>query len=90
MVVIPRTVEFQPGNGTRYEITMVDDPHGGILVVWPTQATYRWYPESHEWDPSNLQFLHGKLNVYDMAAIQEYLNKSFVEGFKGQFKVELI
>jgi len=82
MVVIPKTVEVQPGNGTRYEITMVDDPHGGILVVWPKHATYRWFPQSLEWDPQNLQFLHGKLNVYDMAAIQEFLNKSYVSGFQ--------
>ena len=76
MVVIPKTVEFQPGNGTRYEITMVDDPHGGVLVVWPTQATYRWYPGYGE-----LKHLHGNLNIYDMQAIQEYLNKSFESGF---------
>jgi len=76
MTVIPKTVEFQPGNGTRYEVTMVDDPHGGILVVWPTQATYRWFPDNGE-----LKHLHGTQNIYDQQAIQEYLNFGFKGGF---------
>jgi len=72
MKQIPTTIEFQPGNGTRYELTMVNDPHGGVLVVWPTQATYRWYPRYGE-----LKFLHGRLNEYDMKAIQSELNNVF-------------
>lgn len=74
MIATPQTLDFQPGNGTRYEVTLVDDPHGGILVVWPKHSTYRWFPESVSWDPNNLQFLHGKKNKYDMKAIQDYLN----------------
>tara|TARA_Y100001937_G_C7037460_1_gene293049 strand:+ start:191 stop:430 length:240 start_codon:yes stop_codon:yes gene_type:complete len=69
MISIPCTYDFQPGNGTRYEITLVDDPHGGVLVVWPTQATYRWFPRYGE-----LRHLHGNLNLFDMDAIQTYLN----------------
>ena len=74
MIATPQTFDFQPGNGTRYEVTLVDDPHGGVLVVWPTQATYRWFPDSVSWDPNNLDFLHGKKNEYDRKAIQDYLN----------------
>jgi len=69
---IPKHVDFQPGNGTRYDMALVDDPHGGILVIWPSQATYRWFPRYGE-----LRFLHGKLNEYDMRAIQEWLNDMF-------------
>jgi hypothetical protein len=76
MVVIPKTVEFQPGNGTRYEVTMVDDPHGGILVVWPRHSTYRWFPGNGEFF-----HLHGKQNIYDQQAIKEFLNKGFESGF---------
>ena len=66
---IDRYHDFQPGNGTRYGLTLVDDPHGGVLVVWPTEATYRWFPKYGE-----LRHLHGKLNEFDMEAIQNYLN----------------
>lgn len=69
MIATPQTFDFQPGNGTRYEITLVDDPHGGILVVWPNQATYRFYPRNSE-----LKHLHGNRNEYDMEAIRKFLD----------------
>ena len=45
---------FEPENGSRYHLTLVNDEHGGILVIWPTVATYRYYAGDY------LKFLHGK------------------------------
>ena len=60
-------IEFMPGNGTRYSLTLVNDPNGGILVIWPTQATYRYYAGDY------LKFLHGNNNEFDRLAIWDYL-----------------
>lgn len=77
--VFARYVEFQPGNGTRYDLTLVPDRHGGCNVVWPSQATYRWYPGDY------LKFLHGKKNEFDRLAIFDYLEANITttigEGF---------
>lgn len=69
--------DFQPGNGTRYHLTLIEDPNGGVLVIWPTQSTHRWYPKYGE-----LKFLHGKLNTYDSEAIQIYLNGLMMKSFQ--------
>ena len=74
MINIETHHDFQPGNGTRYGLTSVDDPHGGVLVIWPGQSTHRWYPKYGE-----LKFLHGKLNKFDSVAIQTYLNGLMLE-----------
>ena len=32
-------------DGTRYDLVLVDDPYGGVLVAWPaTGYLWRWYP----------------------------------------------
>ena len=31
-------------DGTRYDLVLVDDPYGGVLVIWPsTGYLWRWY-----------------------------------------------
>ena len=36
---------FQPGDGTRYVITTIPDPHGGIFVIVHGNTLYRWYKD---------------------------------------------
>jgi len=64
---------FQPGDGTCYDIVCVDDPYGGVLVIWPGQSTWRY----HEGD--RLKFLHGKLNKWTKEAIWNYLEERRME-----------
>ena len=64
---------FQPGDGTCYDILCVDDPYGGILVIWPNQSTWRY----HEGD--QLKFLHGVNNEYTRKAIWNYLEERRME-----------
>ena len=60
---------FEPENGSRYHLTLVNDEHGGILVIWPTVATYRYYAGDY------LKFLHGKKNEVDRLAIFDWLEE---------------
>jgi len=62
-------LNFQPGNGSNYHLTLVNDEHGGILVIWPTVATYRYYAGDY------LKFLHGNKNEVDRLAIFDYLEE---------------
>ena len=62
-------LDFQPGNGSRYCLTLVNDEYGGILVIWPTVATYRYYAGDY------LKFLHGNKNEVDRLAIFDYLEE---------------
>lgn len=37
-------VDVQPGNGTRYDLVLMEDPHGGIIVVWTiTGFMFRYF-----------------------------------------------
>ena len=76
MKVLARYFEFQPGNGTRYSIILYTNPHGGIDVSWPKEATYRWHPSENKEEPGYLQFLHGKENEFDMHAILIWLDEN--------------
>ena len=59
--------DIQPGDGTRYDFVTVDDPYGGVLVIWPNHSTWRWHPDDC------LKFLHGKECEYARKAIYEHL-----------------
>jgi len=59
--------DVSPGDGTRYDFVTVDDPYGGVLVIWPGQSTWRWYPDDY------LKFLHGTECEYARKAIYEHL-----------------
>ena len=59
--------DFQPGDGTRYDIVTVPDPYGGVLVIWPGQSTWRYYRGDY------LKFLHGDNNKWTQKAIFNYL-----------------
>jgi len=66
--------DFQPGNGTRYDIVVINDPYGGLLVVWPNVSTYRYFGGSNP----EIKHLHGKKNKFDQKAIKDFLNGVFI------------
>lgn len=32
------SIDSQPGDGTRYDLVVCKDPHGGWLIVWPVMG----------------------------------------------------
>ena len=53
--------------GTRYDLVLVSDPYGGILVAWPaTGQLWRWHRDDR------LKPL-GKCNEYDARNIFNFL-----------------
>jgi len=59
--------DFQPGDGTRYNLVTVDDPHGGVLVICNNKSLWRY----HAGDM--LKFLCGNDNEYTRRAIWNHL-----------------
>tara|TARA_R110000803_G_C11980929_1_gene320741 strand:+ start:422 stop:721 length:300 start_codon:yes stop_codon:yes gene_type:complete len=59
--------DFQPGDGTRYNLVTVDDPHGGVLVICNNSSVWRY----HAGDV--LKFLCGNENEYTRVAIWNHL-----------------
>tara|TARA_Y100001938_G_scaffold136590_1_gene199684 strand:- start:500 stop:847 length:348 start_codon:yes stop_codon:yes gene_type:complete len=51
------TMSFEK-NGTLYNLILTPDPKGGVIVCWPGNATYRWYP-SGQYGSGGIKFLHG-------------------------------
>ena len=60
---------FQPGDGTRYVITTIPDPDGGIFVIVHGNTLYRWYKDGQ------ITYLGGKHeeNKYTIKAICNFL-----------------
>ncbi len=55
-------------DGTRYDLILVDDPYGGVVVVWTsTGYLWRWYKEDY------LKPLSKDCNKYDAINIWNYL-----------------
>jgi len=61
--------DFQPGDGTRYNLVTVDDPHGGVLVICNNSSLWRY----HQGD--QLKFLCGNENEYTRRAIWNHLEE---------------
>ena len=61
--------DFQPGDGTRYNLVTVDDPHGGVLVICNNSSLWRY----HQGD--TLKFLCGNENEYTRRAIWNHLEE---------------
>lgn len=59
--------DFQPGDGTRYNLVTVYDPHGGILVICNNSSLWRYHPGDV------LKFLCGNENDYTRRAIWNHL-----------------
>ena len=64
---------IQPGDGTRYDFVTVEDPYGGILVIWPGHSTWRYHADDR------LKFLHGQECEYARKAIWNELQKLVFE-----------
>ena len=63
----PSHIEFE-AEGTRYDLVLVNDPYGGVLVVWPaTGYLWRWYPGDR------LKALSKICNDFDAIQIYRYL-----------------
>ena len=55
-------------DGTRYDLVLVDDPYGGVIVVWTsTGYLWRWYPEDR------MKPLNRNSNKHDAQNIFHYL-----------------
>lgn len=55
-------------DGTRYDLVLVDDPYGGVLVAWPaTGYLWRWYPGDR------LKPLSSNCNQFDGENIHAFL-----------------
>ena len=59
--------DFQPGDGTRYNLVTVDDPHGGVLVICNNSSLWRYHAGDQ------LKFLCGNENEYTRRAIFNHL-----------------
>ena len=54
-------------DGTRYDLILVNDPYGGVLVAWPATG-YLW-----RWHPSDRLKPLGTCNAHDGKNIFAYL-----------------
>jgi len=59
--------EFQPGDGTRYTIHLMDAKYGGVYVIVNESSTWRY----HEGDC--LKFLCGNNNEWTQRAVFNFL-----------------
>ena len=64
--------DFQPGDGTRYNLVCVSAPHGGLLVICNESSCWRY----HRGDV--LKFLCGNNNEWTKRAIWDHLEKSHI------------
>lgn len=55
-------------DGTRYDLVLVDDPYGGVIVAWTaTGYLWRWHPGDQ------INPLNKDSNPHDAANIFEFL-----------------
>ena len=60
----PSHIVFET-DGTRYDLVLTNDPHGGVLVIWPaTGYLWRWYPGDYLKALSNICNDHDGINIY--------------------------
>ena len=59
--------DFQPGDGTRYDLVCVESPYGGLLVIANESSCWRYHPGDR------LKFLCGNFNEYTHDAIWNLL-----------------
>jgi len=59
-------IEAQPGDGTRYDLVITDDPYGGYLIVWPSMGEdWRGFKDTE------IKVLSKDVNPYSTQAIQK-------------------
>lgn len=64
-------------HGTRFDLVVVQDPHGGLLVAWPAAGWLgRCYRRGTHWT-----HLAGKRPLkLDLESIQELVRQAFADG----------
>lgn len=70
-------LEFET-DGTRYDLVLVNDPYGGIIVVW-TSTGYLW----RYYEKDYLKPLSNDYNPFDAKNIFDYLELNLVTCPKG-------
>lgn len=65
--------DFQPGDGTRYDLVCTPSPYGGLLVICNESSLWRY----HKGDV--LKFLCGVNNEWTHRAIWNHLEAEVVE-----------
>ena len=70
-------IDSQPGDGTRYDLAVCHDPHGGWLIVWPPMGqVWRGFKDGE------IKTLSKEVNPYSTKAIQsiwnEFLTKELI------------
>lgn len=65
-------------DGTRYDLTLVHDPYGGIIVIWTTMGyVWRWYEEDYLKDLTRA----AHTNNHDAKNIFDYLEANHTDLF---------
>ena len=58
--------EEEPGDGTRYDLVITEDPYGGYLIVWPVMGeVWRGFKDTE------IKVLSKDVNPYSTQAIQK-------------------
>lgn len=85
----PINVVCEPGNGTRYDLMMMEDPNGGWVVSWfIVGGMLRYYPEEYMNGQSEIKILTKTWkNKYDHSAIHQIMDSLFAN--QERFGVEL-
>lgn len=66
--------DFQPGDGTRYHLTLVPEQYGGIMIVCNQTSCWRYYRSFPHADNSEIKFMFGDNNEWTQKAIHEYMD----------------
>lgn len=72
--------EFQT-DGTRYDLVLVDDPYGGIIVAW-TSTGYLW----RYYEGDYLKPLSNDYNPHDAKNIFDWLELNLATDQQGQLQ----
>jgi hypothetical protein len=84
----PINVVCEPGDGTRYDLMMMEDPNGGTIVSWHIMgAMLRYYSTEYlNGGPSEIKVLTKKwTNKYDHQAIHQIMDSLFKNAEKWGF-----
>lgn len=72
-------IDVQPGNGTRYDLLLINDPNGGVLICWSIMGwMYRYYPYEPGVESEIKQLgRKGCINQFDLEAIHRIMDNWF-------------
>lgn len=67
----------EPGNATRYDLTIASDPHGGFIVTWPAMRWAAWASDYPGGEIRPFPKPKGaRLSKADLTVIGEVLDKT--------------